>query len=187
MGSFLNDLMPAHVALALVMPLVLFALGRECEGRARLAWYATVGLALAAQLAVLSYDRREHLPKKGSRRAGLALVEGFRREAGDVLVVNHPHLATLAGKPSYAHVMAMSDIFALEKDPRGARKLLQKKWRRLFEEHHFSKVILADDWFFFKAELVANYKRVADLPLEGDVLSPVTGGAVMPKRVYVPK
>jgi hypothetical protein len=187
MGSWLNDLMPAHIALALLMPLALYALGRESEGRARLAWYGTIGIAFAAQLAVLSYEPREHLPKKGSSREGRALVERLRREPSDVLVVNHPHIAMLAGKSPYAHQMAMIDIFEAKADPRGVRNLLRERWRRLFEERHFSKVILANEWYVFRPELEAHYKRVDDLPLPGEVLAPVTGTDFKPKWVYVPK
>jgi hypothetical protein len=187
MGSWLNDLMPAHAALSMLMPLVLFALGAGSEGRARVAWRMAVGFTLAAQFALLSYDRHDHSVKRGSRREGSALVERFRREAGDVLVVNHPYLAVLAGKRPYAHQMAMIDIFEARADPRGVREKLRERWRKLFEQKRFSMVVLADDWYVFKPELEAFYRRAPDLPLADEVLMPVTGTKIKPKWVYVPK
>jgi hypothetical protein len=186
MGSYLNDLMPAYLALALVMTLGLFALGGG-EARARSAWRVAVGLSIAAQLVLLPYERKEHLPKRGGNRAGLALVERFRREPRDVLVANHPYLAVLAGKPAYAHEMANVDIFAASGDPRGVRDRLRERWRALFAERRFSTVVLDNDFYVFRAELEAYYRRVDDLPIPPGVLVAVTGAEVGPRRVYVPK
>jgi hypothetical protein len=187
MGSYLNDLMPAHAALSLLAPLGLFALGMGTVGAARLAWQTSVAVAVAAQLAVLAYEPRDHVAKRGSLRHGNALVARLAKEPGEVLVVNHPYLAALAGKPTYAHPMAMSDIFQGDADPRGSRARLRKSFCMLFERRRFSMVVLDDDWFAFKPELDAYYDRSADLPLSGEALFPVTGARVRPERVYLPK
>ncbi|HEX6271413.1 MAG TPA: glycosyltransferase family 39 protein [Polyangiaceae bacterium] len=187
MGSYLNDLMPAYAALSVVTALGLFALGAGCEARSRSTWQAAVALSLLAQLALLTYDRREHLPKTGSRRAGFELVERLRREPRDVLVVDHPQLAVLAGKSSYAHQMANVDIFAASGDPRGVREGLRERWRALFAAHHFSKVVIDNDFYVFRPELEAHYRRVEDLPIRPGVLLAVTGAEIGPRQVYVPR
>jgi hypothetical protein len=187
MGSYLNDLMPAYLSLAVTTALGLFALGAGSERGTRPAWQASVGLALAAQLALLTYDRREHLPKRGSQRAGVALVEQLRREPRDVLVVDHPYLAVLAGKSAFAHQMANVDIFAASADPRGVRDPLRERWRALFAERRFSKVIVDGDFYVFRPELEAHYRRIEDLRIPGDALMAVTGAETRPRQVYVPK
>ena len=187
MGSYLNDLMLAHAALSLLAPLGLFALGESTAGAGRLAWKTAVGIAIAAQFAILAYDPLDHAVKRGSRREGAALVERLRREPRDVLVVNHPYLAVRAGKPTYVHQMALADILGASADPRGVGKKLREGFRRLFEERRFSMVVLDDDWFVFKPELEAHYVRSTDLALPGETLMPVTGGRIRPERVYVPK
>jgi hypothetical protein len=188
MGSFLNDLMLAHAALSLLAPLGLFGLGVGTVGTTRLAWRTAASVAVAAQFAILAYEPRDHAVKRGSRSAGAALVERLRKEPGDVLVVNHSYLAVRAGKPGYAHQMAMVDVFGADADPRGAGNKLRRAFERLFEERRFSMVVLGgDDWYVLKPALDAHYVRGADVALRGEALMPVTGARIRPERVYVPR
>jgi hypothetical protein len=183
MGSSLNDLMPAHAALALVFGITLHGMSEPAPSQRSL----PLAVVALAQLALLAGSLRQYVPTRADAAAGQLVVDRIRETPGEVLVVNHPHLALLAGKTPYAHQMAFIDVFEAKRDPRGVRELLRQQWAALFSSHRFAMVILDNDWYVFKNELERSYVRVGRLPLGDDVLWPKTGTHFRPELVYVPK
>jgi hypothetical protein len=78
--------------------------------------------------------------------------------SGEVLVVNHPHLAMLAGKSMYAHQMAIVDVYEAERDPRGVRELLRTKWLTMLQQKRFDRILLDNDWYVYWPELNRYYR-----------------------------
>ncbi|NLE88807.1 MAG: hypothetical protein GX607_20700 [Myxococcales bacterium] len=184
MGSFTNDLMPAHAALAIAFGVVLHAATRIPAAAARL----SAGLLAIAQLLLLFPSGWErHVPGPHDYAAGDMVVEKIRSLPGDVLVVNHPHLAWLAGKRPFAHHMAMVDVFEADRDPRGVRELLEARWTPLFQQRAFSGVVLDSDWYMFMRPLRRAYRRTETLQFQGRALIPKVGTPVRPSWVYTPK
>jgi hypothetical protein len=182
MGSSLNDLMPAHAALSVAFGLTLQGLS---PGSA-LASISSAALA-CVQFALIGADLRGAVPDGADYAAGARVVKAIHDLPGDVLVVDHPHLAWLAGKKPYAHQMAYIDVYDSESDPRGVRKLLDQKWLPLLESAHFSVVILDNDWYVYLAALRNRYVPGGKLPLRGKELVPKTGTPIRPELLYVPR
>jgi hypothetical protein len=190
-GSYLNDLIPAHVAVSIAFGLVLAAglarakdLGPSWLERARIVG----GIVTTVQLAALMYDPQAMLPGARDREAGIAFIERLREAPGEVFVPQHPNLARLAGKPSHAAFQAISDMLLLEADPFDAKRTLQRAFHEAFESHRFSTIVLdhRDRWFF--QDDLHGYYRPAGITWfdQRDVFFPITGGPCRPEWVYIP-
>ncbi len=187
MGSYYNDLMPAHLALAWVFPIAAHGWGGALSGlRALRARSAALGLT-ALQLYLLIGTTDKHIPTQEDRATGDALVAYIRAQPGDVLVVNHPHLAKMAGKIPRAHFMAMIDVMLTKKDPHKLRDRLRSEWVPLFERKHFSTIIADNDWHPFWPELARHYRVERKLERWDKGLTPKTGTDFRPALVLVPK
>jgi hypothetical protein len=186
-GSHINDLMPAHAAIALTSGLALATWARTdhwyIANRAKIA----CSLAAAAQLALLWRDPIRILPTSVDLATGWALVQRIRNTPGEVLVPNHPHLAVLAGKPAWGQRMAAIDIYLGRKNLRGVREQLRAAWYDLFSKKRFSMVILDDEGYEFLGELREFYDRKEDLELQPGALMPKSGTDVRPALVFLPK
>jgi len=185
MGSYTNDLMPAHAGLALLSSGLLCRLAQLCGSRAQPAPVFLIG---ALQIGLLFYSPASYLPPAGSRDVGLHVVDGLRATPGEVWVVSHPYFNTLAGKPSHIHFMALVDIELGSRDPRGARAALHKQIDDALSSGRFSQVVLDDNWFFNSDALHDRYVARSE-PLISDEASlwPVTGTHFRPTLVFEKK
>jgi hypothetical protein len=186
-GSWINDLMPAHAAVALLSGLALAGWARAdlpytwSRRKTACCW------AAAAQLALLFRNPTRILPTVLDVEAGNDLVNRIRNTPGEVLVPNHPHLAVLAGKPGYGHRMAAVDIYLGRQDLRGVRSRLRAAWAEVFARRQFALVILDDEGYEFLEELKQHYDRVDDIGLPTRALLPKSGIDVRPTLVFQPK
>ncbi len=187
LGGWPNVLMPLHAAVALLGGVAVYALVREATaGRSRAApWLAAaVQLAMAAQLALLVYDPRPFVPSRADRESGHDLVGSLARIPGDVLVPNHPYLATLAGKPSFAHDNAIADVL------RGvrcdARSRLEREVVSAIRARRFEAVIVDEEANFLAGYLAGSYVPVARVIPRPDVFWTVTGARMRPEWRLAP-
>lgn len=104
-GGYVNVLMPAYAACALVGGLAFAALRRLGP----LPALAAAALVLA-QLAVLLQMPDHALPARVQRTAGIELISRLRSLPGPVLVLAHPWYGTLAGKGSFAQADAITEV-----------------------------------------------------------------------------
>ena len=102
-GGAANTLMPGYAGLALLVGL---AVGRHPS--ARLTTSLAVGLAL--QSAVFAPALVRAVPTEADREAGRQVIAALSRLPGRVVLLDHPHYLTLAGKPAGAHLVAVSDL-----------------------------------------------------------------------------
>jgi hypothetical protein len=190
-GSYLNDLIPAHLGLSIAFGLVLAAgferakdLGPWLLERARMLG----GIVAAVQLAALIYNPQAMLPGARDREAGMAFIERLREAPGEVFVPQHPNYARLAGKPSQAAFQAISDVLLLDADPFDAKRTLYRAFHEAFASHRFSTIVLdhRDRWFF--GDDLHDYYRPAGIAWfeQADVFFPITGGPCRPDWVYLP-
>ncbi len=185
MGSYTNDLMPAHAGLAMLSSTLLLRLARVGGSAVK---PAPVFLAGALQIGLLFYSPASHLPPTGSRAAGVRVVDSLRATPGEVWFVSHPYFNTLAGKPSHIHFMALVDIELATADPRGARAALHRQIDDALTSGRFSQVVLDDDWFFNSGALHDRYLARSE-PLLSDeaALWPLTGTHFRPTLVFEKK
>lgn len=189
MGSWHNDLMPAYAAIAAVFAVGLHRLVTRFQDSATAYGKATAAacVLVVAQVLFLHNDLGRFRPSVADKQAGERVVELLRSTSGEVLVVNHPHLAMLAGKSMYAHQMAIVDVYEAERDPRGVRELLRTKWLTMLQQKRFDRIVLDNDWYVYWPELNRYYRLEQTLKYEGRALMPLTGTQFRPELVFVPK
>jgi hypothetical protein len=185
-GGAPNVLMPAYALTSICATLALHgALERirRAGGSRRMRREALVyGLAIA-QLALLVYDPMRWLPARGSREAGLQLVERLARRDGEVFVLFHPLLATRAGKPRFAHAGAVTWLMMAEGSQ--PRQSLVEQLDRAFRMRRFAAVVSDDEWPLAFDSFRNNYRLVDDRIFDDpDVFWTVTGAPTRPERIY---
>jgi hypothetical protein len=134
-GGYLNVLMPAYAACALLAGLA-FARLRRLGAVPALAASAVVLVALAQLLSMPN----DALPARVQRTAGAELISRLRSLPGPVLVLAHPWYGTLAGKGSFAQADAIAEVLR-SSAPSGAPKL-QRALHDSLNRYHVQAVVL---------------------------------------------
>ncbi len=123
-GGWDDVLIPAAAGVALLVGQAVAAFRRAPPHR--WGWLATAVVAapLIVQLGHLRYPLAAQIPTAADRRAGDQLVAALRQLPGQVIVLDHPWYATLAGKGTSAHEEAIYEVLR-SGDGRGRRVLLR--------------------------------------------------------------
>jgi hypothetical protein len=178
-GGYLNVLMPAYAACALIGGLAYAQVRR----------YGLAGLILATttivvQLIVLAYPVSAQIPNGRDRIAGNELMAKLRALPGPVLLIRHPWYATLAGKGSFAQGEAISDALR-SRAPRGAR-ILRASLPGALNRYHVQAVVLdgssAPGWL---ASQLRREFRLQSTSITPTRLYPLTDLHTAPTLVYV--
>jgi 4-amino-4-deoxy-L-arabinose transferase-like glycosyltransferase len=172
-GAWANALMPAHAGVAILFGLAVSILGRN-------ALLAPVAAIL--QFAMLAYDPRPLVPRAADIETGHAIVRRIAAIPGEVLVVDHGYLAAAAGKRSYAHGWAMTDV--LWADPNYAGPDLDREVREAIASGRFSALVLDKDRHWFAADFERYYVHAEDLGGVG-TFEPVSGSKRRPAAIYL--
>jgi hypothetical protein len=187
-GAEVNNLLPAYAAVSILAAIGLDDLWRwrvAGDPRASRAWPARVAEALlVGQFALLAYDPRAELPTAADRAAGDRIVAELSTVRGDVFLPHHGYLAVLAGKRSFAHALAMDNVFLDDTGP-GRRDLPEAVIQALREARFGAAVVESDGWH---AELIrSRYPACRPLLDRSDVFWPVTGAHLRPALLCVVK
>lgn len=178
-GGYLNVLMPAYAAIALLAGLTYGALaqGRGAYVRALLA------AAVLLQLALLAYPIGAQIPTAADRAAGAQLIARLRALPGRVIVLRHPWYATLAGKTTSAQEEAIADVLR-SSDPRGSRAL-RASLHRGIDAQDIQAIVLdyPSDASFFGTELAREF-RLQRAPITALPLYPLTDLRSAPTLLY---
>jgi hypothetical protein len=184
MGSYANDLMPGLASLAILASVGLY----ELQSNANWEKWGVTWFVGVVQLGTLAFSPAGFMPAKGSVAMGEKLVEWLRTTPGEVLVVQHPYLNTLAGKPSQCHFMASVDIELSTRDERGGRARLRRQFEQALAQRRFAQIVVDHDWFLYDDALKANYVLTRSVPIPApDALWPVTGTRWRPSMIWVPR
>jgi len=181
-GGAPNVLIPAYAGVAMLGALGasvgIEAITSRREPVARL----LVPALCLVQLGMLAYDPRDRLPHPRSEAAGRSLVETIRAIDGDVWVVHHGYLPSLAGKRTSASYGALRDL--LRSSDRSQRARLDSEIRGAVRSGRFAAIVLDGvDWY---PELMTQYyQRPRTLFVHPDVLWSVSGKRVRPHLLYV--
>ena len=172
-GAWANALLPAYAATA-----ILFGLS------ARVTTGALMPLAAVAQFVLLAYDPRPLVPTARDAAAGRAIAARIAQLPDGVLVLDHGYLATNAGKQSFAHGWAMTDV--LWADRRGAGPVLEAEVRAAIEAQRFPALVLDAARHWFAPVFDRHYVQVERMPDE-TAFWPVSGSRRRPAALYVPR
>jgi hypothetical protein len=183
-GGYVNVLMPAHAALAILFGLaVAFLAGHSPRQRRPWLPFAIYALCLV-QFAMLRYDVRAQIPSEQDRLAGERVVEIIRSFEGEVLVPAHGYMPALAGKASSSQWMAIKDIRRGNAGPLAKR--LDREIRAAVLSQRYAAIIVdARDWF--PEELESAYQLREELFDDLATFRPRTGANMRPERLYVPR
>lgn len=174
-GAWFNTLLPAFLLLSIAATRA----ARELDAR----WPGVGSTLLLIQFALLIYNPRPFLPSPADYAAAREVVELMRRSPGDVLLSDHAFYATLAGKRSHAHEMAVRDV--LSTNDRWADDL-RAQYRRAIDAEQFDAIVL-DSREWFPIPIVARYRPLSRLLSSDDLLKQRVGNPVHPGAVYLPK
>ncbi len=185
-GSYYNNLVPGHIALALLFGMGLAA---SLAWTDRLSWKyrrtLQLGLYLICitQLATMLYSPSRHIPTQADLEAGEQFMELLASYEGEVLVPYHSYIPTMAGKSTHANRMAMADVMN-RTTPRTRQKFLDHIRERLGEKR-YRAIVLDHRWF--DQEMRANYDSVGIVFEDENVFWPVTGWRIRPSMIWTPK
>lgn len=175
-GTHYNVLMPAHAAIALLCGL---ALG--WGGRHKLLRLGLYGACLA-QFALLVYHPLRLLPSSRDLAAGRALIATLAAIEGEVYLPEHGYLTALAGKRTYAHGLAMRDVYRGDAGPVSQR--LRAEVQRAVQTRRFAAWVL--DSHARGDFLAGRYVEAGRVFERKDVFWPITGMRTRPERIYLP-
>jgi hypothetical protein len=138
------------------------------------------------QFAWLGYRPAPWVPTPGDVRAGEALVRQLAAVPGDVWVPYHPYLAVMAGKRSFAHEMAISEVLIAE--PSVRRHLITGVDAAL-SANRFDALLLDSTWPFYGQikGVWRHYGLPEPVNLPNDVGWPVAGFRTRPTVWLRPK
>jgi hypothetical protein len=143
------------------------------------------GVALI-QFVCLIYDPISRVPTARHVEAGRQIVQLLREAPGEVWVPYHGHLATLAGKKSYANWMAITDVLVSHHSRPDARARLQAEIDAAVDIHRFSLVVDSNRPFSNSPNWHTSYALRGEIFRDPNAFLPSTGTPRRPDRLYAP-
>jgi hypothetical protein len=184
-GGWDDVLIPAAAAVALLVGHAVAALRRASAFRWR--WLVTAVLAapLVVQLGQLRYPLAAQIPTAADHRAGNQLVATLRHLPGQVIVLDHPWYATVAGKGTSAQEDAIYEVLR-SGDDRGRRVLL-RDLPGAVASPAVGAVVLddTDDERGFADVLQREFVQVPTPVVSGGAFYPVTDQRLRPTVLFV--
>jgi len=189
-GGYVNVIMPAAAGLALVAGLALGTVPDAAAKPGPLRTGLALGLGAAAlvQFGLLFYRPDREIPTTADVKAHAQVLSALAAVPGDIYCPNHPYLAVQAGKPSFVHMQAVSDV-TRSKQQKEARQLLAERDSALrsgrFRALVLGTVLPPDAKHAIGA--VTDFYRLERAPLFSDTsaLHPKTGMDARPLALYV--
>jgi hypothetical protein len=185
-GSYLNDLIPAYAAAALLLGVGAGALlewGEDNKARAS----ALTGSVVLVQLLLFTDLHREWLTTDSDLREGQRLLNYIAAQPGPVLMTSNSHMPRMVGKPTYAHGMAVYDVERSSVDFMGAKERLRDSIEAEFAARRWSVVLATEAKHFFSLP-EQRYERIdAPYVIESHGLVAKSGARFKPVLVYVPR
>ena len=185
-GGWLNVLIPAYAAIAILFGLGVQILGDYLKNENR-SFKKMILLILyivcILQFPILMYNPLSQIPTKEDRKAGESLIQIMKNREGDIFAPYHSYLPELAGKKSYMHVHSLFDISHGDRSQVGQEfienltgAIKSRKFKAIFLDapritQNFDK--------YYRLE-----KKLFD---KNDVFWPVTGMKTRPEFIFVPR
>ena len=183
-GGWINNLMPAHAFLSIMLGLGFHAFSFPVfpiPGKRIAILSLLVVLFCLIQFAVLFYDPVTQIPTRKDREAGQYLVETIKNIKGEIFIPYHSFLAEMAGKKSYLHAYG---IFVITRGEESVKRSFINEIQTALREQRFAAVILDTTRLLDNFEMYYSQERV----IFGDpnVFWPVTGMKTRPEFLFVP-
>jgi hypothetical protein len=184
-GGWDDVVIPAAAGVALLVGHGVAALRRAPPRRWR--WLATALLVgpLVVQLVQLRYPLSAQIPTAADRQAGDRLVATLRQLPGQVVVLDHPWYAVMAGKATSAQEEAIYEVLR-SSDGRGRAALLSDLPRAVASQQ-IGAVVLddTDDERGFADVLRRDFVQSPAPIVSGGAFYPVTDQQLRPTELFV--
>jgi hypothetical protein len=177
--SYVNVVLPAYEALALVFPV---ATHRLFESSSRRGWLRgpAAGLTLAAvQLAVVIYRPQTLVPTRADVEQGRALLARMADIRGDVYVPYHAWPTDLTGRPFHVHVGTLADVLRGRRGP--VQIALEREWTRALEDRDFLAIIAPE------RSTVSDWLPIDESYRPADAVVTRQSRFWRPERLFVPR
>jgi hypothetical protein len=185
-GGALNNLIPLHAVLVLVLGVALGSLLRQESNRGWVAPFAA--LCLVGQFAWLVFDPRIALPRPDDTAAGMRLVRKLMSVKGEVLIPAQGYVAKLANKRAYAHQMPVDD---LAKSGLPGAEALRDEFREAIAARRFALIVDSTSGFLERYPddhvLREHYEVTGPVFEAPRRLVPRSGWQVSPGLVWMPR
>ncbi len=190
-GGYLNVLMPACAAFALLSALALKPAGERLgyylkTGRQSSVPLCLIQTLLTAQLLLLIYNPFIYIPSINDLTAGDAIIEKIAAYEGEIYIPYHPYLTLAAGKKGpQAHQMAVFDILRSDKDGKNFKTINEALIDYISSKK--AEVIIVDNFKFTHMDLIRkNYDYRAPV-FNHEYFYPVSGMKTRPEHIFVKK
>ena len=185
-GGYDNALLPAYAGLAILGAVCAWSLTQThaAPGTGRKALTVAVYLACIVQFGPLWYDPVAQIPSRRDAQAGRELVATLAGFPGEIFMPQHGYLSELAGKPSFAHQMAICDV--LNAGPSEIENRLMSGIAQAIEQHRFSAIVL-DRPFLLQDAILTHYRLQNRAFSSESVFWPRTGMRTRPEGILVPR
>ena len=186
-GAYGNALISAHILLAIGFGLSMAKFWQAATfpkndtRRVQNIFLFAVGLI---QFAMLAYNPLLLIPNAADKKAGGHFVKTIAGLQGDIMVPGHGFLPYLAGKPRYAHEVAVKNITKIDQGP--VKLKLEKEIKEAIENRRFNALVL-DSPNWNRLLLNRNYKFSRIIFRNPKQFWPVTGKRLRPNYIYLPK
>ena len=187
-GGYYNVLIPAYLAACLLFGLGLHtarATLSRLDADAGARGEAWLGLAALLQFALLVYNPMHAVPSRSDTAAGHALLRTVAGAEGDVWIPYHGSLTAQAGKPSFAHWMAISDILESRRD--SLRIGMQREIDEALRERRFGLIVQSTRPFGNMPDLTAFYVTRGAAIEDRDAFWPVVGTERRTETLFMPE
>ena len=182
-GGYVNVLMPAHLALAIITSRAMY----EVFQTKMFGLHAVVCCLIVCQMYICLYNPLVYLPNQADLLANREVIELLKKSPGPVWIPYHSYLAYKAQKPRHAHILAMVDV--KQSDREGASINLENELQKKIQDQLFSLIIL-DEWDRYgmgEAFLSGKYEKVGILFNDKGTMLPKSGYRTRPQWIFLPK
>ncbi len=184
-GSFNNNYIPFYASFSILFGISMPSLLNRFNSR-QVFKQALFYTLIISQFLVLLYNPISQIPTAADLHAGQMLVTKLKSVDGEILIPNHNAIAILAGKKTYAHLIALEEIRGNFGQPEAL------EWNRISAEirsdissHKFAAIVL-DQPNQIWADVPKYYAETRiDYPNQ-NVFQPVTGGRTRPQSIFTP-
>tara|TARA_Y100000589_G_C27140265_1_gene624333 strand:- start:700 stop:1626 length:927 start_codon:yes stop_codon:yes gene_type:complete len=182
-GGYVNVLMPAHLAIAMLTSRAVF----EVFQAEKPGLHAVTCLLIATQMGICVYNPLFYLPSQDDLFANRKVIHLLKKSPGEVWIPYHSYLAHMAGKPRHSHILAMVDV--KQSDGEGVAHAIENELLNKIKNQLFTLIIL-DEWDRYemgKAFLSDKYEKIDMLFENKNTLLPKSGYRTRPQWIFLPK
>jgi hypothetical protein len=191
-GGYLNALMPAFAAFAVLLGLLI----HYAQQHSHQAFAPLALLLYVIQFGQLFYVPTQQLPSALDYAAGARFIETLKSFKGDVFVPYHGYYATLAGKPMHAQWAGLVDLVGAEctagetttyEDVLRVRQEMDTQIRQAIRSRVFDAIVLDLDFKYWTERMSPYYEKVGPVFTEPDSFWTRVGWRTRPQSIYVPR